>query len=286
MSRSPRDEPPPAPLDWPRRLRDPGLEPREVVDILIEALEARLPGSEIRATDEEATVRTAAGGVISAKLGTLCVTVAGADPAERLSRLQPFLSSVADAAEALRGGKREIDRERVVPLVKSDSFFAALDPGFVAACEALVADLSIVYAYESPHAFEILSEADRRKLGLTRSALRALACNKLRRIVPEVRVRAEEGAWAVISGSSLEPSLLLLDEVWRRLSAGARGDLVACAPARDVLLYTDESSDEAVRRLRQAAGRALADEGEPVSATLLRWTGAGWEPFVPRSSTN
>jgi hypothetical protein len=278
--RSPSD--PAAPPDWPRRLRLPLLRDQQLTDIVVEALSIRLPECQVEATGTlEATVTTRRQGVLTAQLGSLWSTLAACEPEERLRELEPFLGSLIESARALdvRGHRRR--KSRVVPLIKDDGFFDQVESGFRPAAERLVADLSIVYAFDQPHSLEIMTEAERVALGVPPRELRTMAVRNLRRLVPEIRHQDNGSAHMLLAGGNFEASLLLLDDLWTRLSADVPGDLVACAAARDVMLYTGSAITGGIDGVVQLATRILSEGNHALSATLLRWTPLGWELYRP-----
>jgi uncharacterized protein YtpQ (UPF0354 family) len=271
-----------APPDWPRRLRLPVLREIQLTDIVVEALTARLPDCRVEPSGElEATITTRRKAVLTAQLGPLWSTLVACEPEERLAELEPFLKSLIDASRALdvRGKKRR--RDRVVPLIKDDSFFEQIDPGFHPAAERLVADLSIVYAFDRPRSLDIMTEAERVALGVPAEDLRALAVKNLRRLVPEIRHHASGSGYVLLAGGNFEASLLLLDDLWTKLSADVSGELIACAPARDMSLYAGSATPGGIEDLRELAARVITEGGYSLSGTLLRWTGLGWEAYRP-----
>jgi hypothetical protein len=263
-------------------LRLPVLREVQLTDIVVEALTARLPDCRVEPSGPlEATITTRRKAVLTAQLGPLWSTLAACEPQERLAELEPFLKSLIDASRALdvRGRKRR--RDRVVPLIKDDSFFEQIDPGFQPAFERLVADLSIVYAFDRPRSLDIMTEAERVALGVPAGELRALAVKNLRRLVPEIRHHESGSGYVLLAGGNFEASLLLLDDLWTKLSADVSGELVACAPARDMILYTGSATPGGIDDLRELAARVITEGGYSLSGTLLRWTGLGWEPYRP-----
>jgi uncharacterized protein DUF1444 len=269
-----------APPDWPRRLRLPVLRESQLTDIVVEALSGRLPDCRIEPTGTlEATITTRRKGVLTAQLGPLWSTLVGCEPEERLGELEPFLKSLVDAARALDVRGRRRRRDRVVPLIKDDSFFDQMEPGFQPASEHLVADLSIVYAFDRPRSLDIMTEAERVAMGVPAGELRALAVRNLRRLVPEIRHHESGSGYVLLAGGNFEASLL--DDLWTKLAADVSGDLIACAPARDMILYTGSATPGAIEDLRELASRVINEGGYSLSATLLRWTGLGWEPYRP-----
>jgi Protein of unknown function (DUF1444) len=269
-----------APPDWPRRLRLPVLREDQLTDIVVEALASRLPGCRVEAGGAlEATVITRRHSVLTAQLGNLWSALSACEPEERLRELEPFLSSLVESAGALDRRGRRPRRDRVVPLIKDQTFFEDVDPGFRPATERLVADLSIVYAFDQPHSLQIMTETERAALRITPGELRALAVRNLRRLVPEIRHEESGAAHMLLAGGNFEASLLLFDDLWARLAADVPGDLVACAAARDMMLYTGSAISGGIEVLRQLASRILTEGGYTLSGTLLRWTGLGWEPY-------
>jgi hypothetical protein len=282
-TREPSDPTEAAPPDWPRRLRLPVLHGPQLTSVVVEALSARLPDCEVEATEElEATITTRRRSVLTAHLGSLWSALAECEPEERLLELEPFLRSLVDSARALDLRGRKPRRDRVVPLIKDASFFEDLDPGFKPAAERLVADLSIVYAFDHPQSLEIMTDAERIALRVPASELRSLAVKNLRRLVPEIRHQDSDAGFMLQAGGNFEASLLLFDDLWARLASELPGELVACAAARDIMLYTGSHIPGGIDGLRRFAARVMIQEGGyALSGTLLRWTGLGWEPYRP-----
>jgi uncharacterized protein YtpQ (UPF0354 family) len=144
-----------------------------------------------------------------------------------------------------------------------------------------VGDLSIVYAFDRPRSLDIMTEAERVALGVPADELRALAVRNLRRLVPEIRHHESGSGYVLLAGGNFEASLLLLDDLWIKLSADVQGELVACAPARDMILYTGAATPGAIEDLRELAERVINEGGYSLTPTLLRWTGAGWDLYRP-----
>jgi hypothetical protein len=258
------------------------LRERHLTDIVVEALSSRLRDCRVEPSGPlEATITTRRRAVLTAQLGPLYSTLVGCEPEERLRELEPFLRSLVDATRALDVRGRQKRRDRVVPLIKDDSFFEQIDPGFRPATERLVADLSIVYAFDRPRSLDIMTETERVALGVPASELRALAVRNLRRLVPEIRHHESGAGYVLLAGGNFEASLLLLDDLWIKLAPDVAGELIACAPARDMILYTGSATPGGIEELRELASRVITEGGYSLSATLLRWTGVGWERYRP-----
>jgi hypothetical protein len=286
-NRTPRRRDPEPPAEWSGRLRAPILKQTQLTSIVVEALTARVPECLVEASGAlEATISTPRDAVLTAYLGSLWNTLSSTDPEERLEELEPFLKSLVDSARSLGTGSRTPGRERVVPLIKDDRFFSEIDPAFAPASERLVADLSIVYAFDHPHALEIMTEAERVTLGVPAADMRELSVRNLRRLVPEVGYHGDGTRYMLLAGGNFEASLLLLDEIWTRLAAEVTGDLIACVPARDLMLYTGTGVAGGIESLRRVATRVLTQGAYAISGTLLRWTGDGWETYTAATLFN
>jgi uncharacterized protein YtpQ (UPF0354 family) len=109
--------------------------------------------------------------------------------------------------------------------------------------------------------------------------LRELAVRNLRRAVPRIATQREGGAYMLVAGGTFDSSLLLLEDLWQQIAPSVHGELVACVPTRDVMLYSGSSAPEAIEDLRQTALRMLSVGEATLSGALLRWTGSGWEEY-------
>jgi hypothetical protein len=285
MNRSPRDRadarvPPPSPPDWPRRLRSPELQKHHIAGIVAEALTHRLPGYDVEEANEmEVGITSPGDASLSAHLGSLWSTLSTAEPEERLALLEPFLGSLIESADALDKGGRPPRKERLVPLVKHQRFFREMDPSVKPVSEKFVADLSIVYAFDHPHSLEIMTDRERRTIGVPKPRLRKLALDNLRRLITDIGQHDDGTAFMLSAGGNFEASLLLLPELWREFATKVEGDLIACAPARDLLLYTGTRTPGGLDTLRRIADRVVEAGAYPVSSSVLRWNGKGWEEY-------
>lgn len=145
--------------------------------------------------------------------------------------------------------------------------------------EHLAGDLWIIYALDLPEAIKTLRPETQQQLGLNMTELRTLACDNLRRILPEI-ARHGSGSWyCLTAGGDYVASILLLDEVWARLADSVEGDIVAGVPARDVLLFTGSRSREEIDAIKQRT-REIEQTGDHViSQTLLRRVSGTWKVF-------
>lgn len=170
-------------------------------------------------------------------------------------------------------------RDRIVPLVKDQTYIDILGKETTIPIEHLAADLWIVYAVDKETSIRTISEAEMAQLGVTRSELSELARENLRNILPPVECHGEGPWFLVTAGGDYVASLLLLDSVWDFAAERVEGDVVAVAPTRDVLMFTGAGSEEGLSAIRGRARELEATGDHAVSSTLLRRVGAGWTGF-------
>ena len=106
-----------------------------------------------------------------------------------------------------------------------------------------------------------------------------IALNNLRRILPDVDYREEGSFYEVEAGDVYVASVLLMDEVWDQVAGKVDGDLVAVAPARDVLLFTGSESPEGLQAIRSRARDIVTSGHHVISDTLLRRVEGRWVNF-------
>jgi uncharacterized protein YtpQ (UPF0354 family) len=170
-------------------------------------------------------------------------------------------------------------KEDIVPMIKDDRYLEFPGKKTSIVHEHLAGDIWIVYGLDSPDSIKSLMQESVEQLGLNPSDLRPLACDNLRRILPEIKLHGSGPSYLLTAGGDYVASILLLDEVWAVLEERVDGDFVAAVPSRDVLLFTGSRSKEGLEYLRRKA-REIEQTGDHViSQTLLRRTQGTWKVF-------
>jgi hypothetical protein len=86
--------------------------------------------------------------------------------------------------------------------------------------------------------------------------------------------------FALFLDGNFEASLLLLDDLWdQALSGYAPNGFVIAVPARDVLAFCDQASEEGVGELREVAARLFPGGDHLISPQLFSREGDRWVPF-------
>ncbi|HEU5413322.1 MAG TPA: DUF1444 family protein [Candidatus Angelobacter sp.] len=199
------------------------------------------------------------------------------DVESRVSHVERFLRALLTT---LSNNEGLPDRSCIVPTIKDEGYFhiygdhAREEVPF--ASEHLVGDLWIIYAIDSADSMKTLQKSHVKELGLDSGALKNLAINNLRRILPPVEQHGEGPAYMLTAGGDYVASLLLFDELWAELKQQISGDVLAAVPSRDVLLFTDSQSNEGIKQVKASIAKVMDSGGYLISDTILRRTADGW----------
>jgi len=182
---------------------------------------------------------------------------------------------------------REPDQSTIVPRIKHRDFLSTiqsmnLPPESLPVMEPLVADLLVTYAFDLPHAFQMVMAADQERLGLSKEEMREIAIANLREQLDAVDVQGDPPVVRVIAGNNLDACLLLCDEIWETLAETIPPDLVVAVPTRDlVLVTTTRSTKGGVDQIRRRTKEAReTDRVHGLSDQLLIRKGDRWEVFA------
>jgi uncharacterized protein YtpQ (UPF0354 family) len=276
-------------MDWREELRSGRHVGALLAPLVGEAL-AELEVGDIEVLSEgELAMTTALGGELRVRLDNLRASLAQADgPEARVGIVEYFARAIAEALEK-SGDEDAMRREDLVPLVRDKKYVDQLgdldaDTGVVVF--PFVADLYLVLAFDGSHTQHLATREALARLDMSREEALALARTNLDGRLDEIEQRSlEEGeepssVAMLVTGGDLEASLLLLDDLWARIKLNARGDIVACAPARDVVLFADTADDGALVRMGEIADEVIENGDHVISPTLLRRTPDGWERYA------
>src|SRR5262249_9702200 len=89
------------------------------------------------------------------------------------------------------------------------------------------------------------------------------------------------GAIGTLSGNPYEASRFLLPESWAALAKRWNGQLIVAIPGTDVVLYGRPQDGASIADMAMLARIAAAKANRPLSTTVYRWTGSGWEVAQP-----
>lgn len=151
-------------------------------------------------------------------------------------------------------------------------------------------DLQVTYAIDSPTASELLTPQRLADLGLDPQALHAQAVgNLLRKAGPNIATQDLTVYKALVTGDGLEACMLLLPELWARLSEGFNGELIAAVPSQSALYFMDSratleiagepiSTATMLELMCASAARVKAEAGaQALSDKVIALTPEGWK---------
>lgn len=180
-------------------------------------------------------------------------------------------------------GKRRVEwtREQVLPLIADAMDIARRESraGRFFAKRQLCGDLFVLYGrgLDTGDEPELLPRDAIGSLGVGPDELHQAAIGNLRETLDPPERHAQRGIERLLCGGRHEASLLLFDELWEGIAEDIAGEIVASVPARAMLVFTGTAVPGGVERVRAIAEKAVSTGPHPISSTLLRWTGGGWD---------
>jgi hypothetical protein len=148
---------------------------------------------------------------------------------------------------------------------------------------AVGGDLEAILMIDEPDRARPAQAGDLEGLALDPAGARARAEANTRDLVGKVvdRVKAigDDEVGALGPASYYESSLLLDTAGWAEVAKRQPGTLVASVPAADLLLYKWITKPEQAAAFATITEQAARTAHTPLSATVLKWNGGGWEPL-------
>ena len=145
-----------------------------------------------------------------------------------------------------------------------------------------VGDLHLRYSFDDPKFVSSVSATDLKRLGLKRDQLLPLSIENFRRLYPGRKIEYPIPQIALVTDAgNLEPCLMLDAAFWEKETERRGSAIVAAAPARDVLMFSDRSLRGNVETLKKLTVdvHATADK-EALSKTVFLWNRGRWEAFA------
>ncbi len=188
--------------------------------------------------------------------------------------VEQYLSFLAAQTEP----QIELLPKNIVPIVKDAAFVIATEQQLkergVEAKHSLVHEpynevLTILYGVDSPASFRYLTPDDLPEIRLDGQALRSLAAENLKHILPEIRIERNGGLSAVSAGGVYESSLIVVDDFWKKERFEITGEIVIAVPARGFLFVVDSAQAPIVLALRNTAAKIMRTEQYPMTDHLF-----------------
>jgi uncharacterized protein YtpQ (UPF0354 family) len=143
----------------------------------------------------------------------------------------------------------------------------------------LAADLVVFYAYDLVDHFEIISNRELKKFGMTVPELHEIAIHNLDELNLEIRAHGNGKMRMLTAGGNFEAAMLLLPHVWDSVSSMVNGRIVAVVPARDLIFFTGDADPAGLSEMRKQTSQMLELADKPLSRSFLVRVGGGWIPY-------
>jgi hypothetical protein len=199
---------------------------------------------------------------------------------------------VRNMAAMLKERLRPLERAMVRVVVRPRDYVEQIRKTFMEAPNAkpgtepvlmlFAGDLWLVCVADLPSSVRVLSRGDLEKLGLTIDEAIALGQRNvgagLQPTSDAVQVLPPQG-FGFIEGNDYESSRILFHGEWAQIAASMKGDLIVAVPGSGLTVYGDSGQPDAAPAMAAFARYAMGRMERPISASLFRWTPAGWEPI-------
>lgn len=201
--------------------------------------------------------------------------------------LDAILAAHLDAAPAGAKPDPATRRAAILPVVKTKMWVAASTRQLQAAgaaegdrfvAEPLTDDLLTVYVEDRPDAMSYVAPEHLADLEVARDALKPLALDNLRRLLPQITIEGDEGCYGVRLDGNYDASLVFLADEWRD-RVQIDGDPVIAIPAREELLVCGSADRHGQNRIRNIAAHIMARSPYGLSAMLYAWRDGVLTPY-------
>jgi uncharacterized protein YtpQ (UPF0354 family) len=172
--------------------------------------------------------------------------------------------------------------QKIEPITEISIPGVTVAPDQLPLMDYFVGDLHLRYSFDDPKFVSSVSAGDLKRLGLKREQLLALSVENFRRLYPGRKIEYPLPQIALVTDAGdLEPCLMLDAAFWEKESQRRGSAIVAAAPARDVLMFSDRSVRGNVDTLKKLAVDVYASVGkEALSKTVFLWNYGRWEAFA------
>jgi uncharacterized protein YtpQ (UPF0354 family) len=203
------------------------------------------------------------------------------DPDSISSILSHYVRSTMD----LYVGKGRVDISDVVPIIKPIEYLEEVnsmgkEPNkFPLINENYNEQLVIVFAEDKEDKLSYLTNDYLDSFSVSKDSLKAIAYRNLQRILPEVKLKGDNGLYMVDAGGLYEASLLLSPTMWTKENFHVSGELVVAIPTRDFLIVTGSNDKKGIKEVKEIVVDWYNKESYPISEYLYKWTGKRFERF-------
>lgn len=172
--------------------------------------------------------------------------------------------------------------QRIEPITEISIPGVNVPPDQLPLMDYFVGDLHLRYSFDDPKFVSSVSARDLKRLGVKRVELLPLSVENFRRLYPGRKIEYPVPQIALVTeAGNLEPCLMLDAAFWEKERQRRGGAIVAAAPARDVLMFSDRSVRGNIDLLKKLALDVHSGAGkEALSKTVFLWNHGRWEAFA------
>jgi uncharacterized protein YtpQ (UPF0354 family) len=201
--------------------------------------------------------------------------------------LDAILAAHLDAAPAGAKPDAATRRAAILPVVKTRMWLAkstrqlqgaGAGEGDRFVAEPLTDDLLTVYVEDRPDAMSYVAPEHLADMEVSRDALKPLALDNLRRLLPQLTVEGGDGCYGVRLDGNYDASLIFLTDEWRD-RVEIDGDPVVTIPAREELLVCGSKDRHGQNELRKIAAHVMSRSAYGLSAMLYIWRDGVLTPY-------
>jgi len=169
--------------------------------------------------------------------------------------------------------EESIDPNLIIPEIKCkeylDNISLQADGTHPVYSELIAGDIYLVYTLHLDRQISFLSASDLETAGLLNEGLHNLAISNLKKMQKEIRLYGKAPLFIIASEGVSASSLLLADSIWEQQKENVPGDIIACVPSRDYLLFTGSEYPDGIAKLIEEANEIAESETYLISETLL-----------------
>jgi len=145
--------------------------------------------------------------------------------------------------------------------------------------QKLVADLWLICVWDAPNGMRFANEEDASKYELTPDQLFDYAKKNYLRERPAPEIGQQGQLWGAQTCDCYDATLLIDDQWWAQMASKIKGEMLACVPARNVVLIGDTARRNTLVELRRAAKKIEAGGDHLIADTILVRRDGKWEKF-------
>ncbi|HEY9260999.1 DUF1444 family protein [Chitinophaga sp.] len=157
-----------------------------------------------------------------------------------------------------------------VSLPEGDGASLKLTDGDAPVSRPWLGNLHILYAEDAGNYFRVLQRQDLPE-GFTDEQLHQMAVINLSKEVAFELHKSHLGFYGLVAGGNHEAGAICLPGLWKQLAAELNDNLVVTIPAKDLLLFSPESDEAGIFKMKESAAALFATAEKALTKTLFKY---------------